>query len=228
MSNAPHLTDQVKTFIAELCTSNPGAGPKEIRKKLLKQIKESGLCEYFGKNWPGESVVGKEIRRFKEEASRLSLYQEDKPWTVAALADHGIVPEALLIVMKAWARELERGTYLTIREAKWMSLLYAVFPKIEELQKVTHVGDLVIEQGDVHLSANDVVNETLDLIIGAARRYANQERAIKLAGTYPANSDDALWLWNRDAGLYGDITGDFKLSVKILGQLKDKLKKGGK
>ncbi len=209
MAKAPFVIPRVKSLIAKLYQGEPGLGPTAIHKKLLARMKEEGLDRNFGPNWPGVSTVSKVLKEIREEESRLSLDREDRPWSVAALADYDIPPEALLIVMKAWAKALEQDGPLTIREVKWIARLYCVYPHLPDLTKVSHFNDIAFEPEDVvTIKAPDVENEILDDIIRRVRGYANEERAIKLTGTYPHNPQDAVWLWWKDASLYLDVTGD--------------------
>ena len=136
MAKAAHLTEQVKNFIAEIHIAHPDWGPKDVQEALLKELKQDGLDKNFGPNWPGRSAVGiqlKEIRR-KENAG-VGVDPEDRPWSMSALAlaDYDIPPEALPVVMNAWAKALVDDAPLTIRQVKWIARFYCVLGNIDGL-----------------------------------------------------------------------------------------------
>lgn len=105
---------------------------------------------------------------------------EDKPWSVPALADYNIPPEALPIVMKAWAKALVDDDPLTIRQVKWIARLCYIY------------------KGET--------DRSLEYLIVKASEYASREKAIKLTGAYPDKPQNMRWLWFGDAFLYLDIT----------------------
>lgn len=221
----PNVPGNVNAIIAEVYIEDRNQTAKEVMGEVHRRLQKLPYVQ-LRPGWPGLSYIQKALIKFIKTDRELPLDPEDRPWSVAALADYDIRPETLLVVMKAWARELERDTPLTIREAKWIARLYCVYPNLKDLPKVSHFDDISFAEEDVvTITARDVEEEILYDIIQTARGYANQERAIKLTGTYPHNPQDAVWLWSRDAGLYHAVTGDMRILEKCLKLLKPIRKK---
>jgi len=180
MAKAPHLIPQVESLIAQIYIENTALGPTAIHEKLLLKMKEEGLDRIFGPNWPGVSSVGKKIREIRDEEIRLSLGREDRPWSLVALADYDIPPEALPVVMNAWSKALEQdNSPLTIRQVKWIARLYYFLR-----------------------------SKSADSLIEQALEYARRERILRLTKTYPDKPEDAWWLWFSDAIIYLLETGN--------------------
>ncbi len=78
-------------------------------------------------HWPGKppeiEVLERKISYYRKHAID---YPEDKPWSMATLDKHPISPEAIPAVLACWKRRVQSDTVLTIREAKWVSRLYAL------------------------------------------------------------------------------------------------------
>lgn len=78
-------------------------------------------------HWPGKppeiEVLERKISHYRQHAID---YPEDKPWSMATLDKHPIPPEAIPAVLACWKRRVQSGAILTIREAKWVSRLYAL------------------------------------------------------------------------------------------------------
>lgn len=182
MAKGTHLTPEVKSRIAQTYLEHPDYGPTKVREELLKRMKEDGLDRNFGPDWPGVSAVGKVLTDIRQEESKLGPDKEDRPWSVSALADNNIPPEAFPVVMKAWAKALEDDRLLTIRQVKWIARLYSLHPDLKTLN--------------------------IDYLIDIALEYANQEQIIKLTGAASGEPQDMRWLWFKDATLYLGMTGD--------------------
>ena len=78
-------------------------------------------------HWPGKppeiEVLERKISHYRKHAID---YPEDTPWSMATLDRHPISSEAIPAVLACWKRRVQSGTILTIREAKWVSKLYAL------------------------------------------------------------------------------------------------------
>lgn len=79
-----------------------------------------------------EPVPSRETINKMVSGARNSTDPEDRPWSVAALADYDILAEALPAVMKAWAATID-DTPLTIRQAKWIARLHCIRGNIDYL-----------------------------------------------------------------------------------------------
>ncbi len=167
MSKGPVIKDWVKWHINVEATKNR-AEPRDAVAERIEQFLE-------GK----EPIPSRETLIKMISAARNSADLEDRPWTVSSLVDYEISPEALPVVMKAWARALELDKHLSIRQVKWIARLY-----------------------------NVLKDKDLESLIGNAFRYAEGEKVIRPEGKYPIKSEDAWWLWLRDAELYRLMSGD--------------------
>ena len=225
------LKGDVAVLIAMVCQAHEKWTAKTVKYEVERIIQEevaAGKRPPTSPGWPGISAVQKVITALNKIKAQSPVNPVDKLWSVAALRQHEVTPEALLIVMKAWARGLQRGSYLTIREAIWISRIYAIFPYLPDFNKVTHYYDTALEPDDVvTIRAFDVTTEVLDEIIATARRYANQEKAIEATGAYPVNADDALRLWIHDAGLYAAVSDDLTPLREIRDTIQKTIKEGG-
>lgn len=125
MAKGAHLTPEVKKLIAQIYLEHPDYGPTKIREELLKRMKETGVDQYFGPDWPSVSAVGKvvtEIRK-RDDARLPELKRIDSPWSLSSLAEYNIPPEALPVVMSFYKKRLAEDDVLTIREALWAARL---------------------------------------------------------------------------------------------------------
>lgn len=98
------------------------------RTALAVELRE--LIEKMGEVPPTEETL---IRKISEYRSR-EANPEDKPWGLHCLDDYHVPPEALPILLRAWvhAREKEMTSF-SIRQAKWVTRLYAIYQDIENL-----------------------------------------------------------------------------------------------
>jgi hypothetical protein len=67
------------------------------------------------------------MKKMISQARNTDPNPEDSPWHMTTLKKFPIVPEALPYVLEAWLLSLREGFPLTIREAEWVSRLYALF-----------------------------------------------------------------------------------------------------
>ena len=95
----------------------------------FRDMKRTKLAEKIQAevHWPGKppeiEVLERKISHYRKHAID---YPEDKPWSMASLDKHSISPEAIPAVLTCWKQRVQSGTILTIREAKWVSRLYAL------------------------------------------------------------------------------------------------------
>jgi hypothetical protein len=211
MAKGAHLTEEVKNLIAQIHIEHTDWGPTKIRKKLLKDLKERGIDLNFGSNWPGVSAVAIQLSRIREiENARLGIDPEDRPWSVSVLADYDIPPEALPVVMNAWAKALVEDAPLTIRQVKWIVRLYCIYPGLKDIN-LKHIN--------------------MNYLTVRASEYADREKAIKLTGAYPEKPQNMRWLWFGDAWLYLDMRDkDIEIAKRLMKMygIEYKVEKGGK
>lgn len=95
----------------------------------FRNMKRTKLAEKIRAEvrWPGKppeiEVLERKISRYRKQAIG---YPEDEPWSMATLDKHPISSEAIPAVFMCWKQRVQSGTTLTIREAKWVSRLYAL------------------------------------------------------------------------------------------------------
>jgi hypothetical protein len=84
--------------------------------------------------WPGKApeieVLERKISHYRKQAIN---YPEDKPWSMATIDKYPVPPQAIPAVLACWKRCVQNDTVLTIREAKWVSRLYALV--VEEVRQ---------------------------------------------------------------------------------------------
>lgn len=159
----------------------------------------------------------------------------DRPWSVLALPAFDIPPEALPVIIKAWAMRVEAVKQsreikphnaehaeaikayirpLTIREARWYGRLYHAYKD-----------RLTDRKGEIELSS-------------MVANLAAMEKALELAGAYlwqgeKDKLEDMSWLWQMDSELYYYLTGktNMGMATEVAGALateeKAKTRKGG-
>lgn len=128
MAKGAHLTPKVKKLIAQIYLEHPGYGPTKIREELLKRMKETGVDQYFGPDWPSVSAVGKVVaeNRKRHDARPPELKRLDSPWSLSSLAEYNIPPEAMPAVMSVYKKRLAENDPLLIREALWVARLHNI------------------------------------------------------------------------------------------------------
>lgn len=203
MAKGAHLTLEVKKLIAQIYLEHPDYGPTKIREKLLKRMKETGLDQIFGPNWPKISTVGKVITEIrKTDDARLTESKAvDRPWRVLDIAQYPIPPETLPVVLEAWARELLEDNPLTIREVLWIARLYCV-SKDRKDEVVPAVPD-----GEEPL--DDIGTATR-----SAKAYAMDEIIYEFIGKQPDKPEDMWGDWFHDSGLYEMKMGEGEIGEK--------------
>lgn len=122
MAKGRVVDNMVRLLIAEVHHQHPDWPAKMVQAEANKRL---------GQDWPGLSVVQKELSKIKE---RLMVDNpQEKPWSIASLDSCPISPDALPVVLKVWKSRVEKDSNLTNREAKWVSRLSCVVSDIEKL-----------------------------------------------------------------------------------------------
>lgn len=111
----------------------------------------------------------------------------DCPWSSVSLADYPISPELLPTVITVWAKAIEEGRILTIRQALWVARLCYVFK-----------------------------NKSTDILWEAACTASFREKSINLGKYgYPTKREHILDFWQEDAYLYNQIADAAHLIIKL-------------
>ena len=199
----PSVPDNVVNLIAEVYIKDPNQTAKEVMVEVHRRLQEPPYGQ-LRPGWPALSYIQKALIKIRKNESELSLDPEDRPWSVAALADYDIPPEALPVVMNVWAKALVYDRPLTIRQVKWIARLCYIY------------------KGETDIS--------LEYLTAKASNYANKEKSIKLTGAYPDKPQNMRWLWFGDAFLYIDMKDkDIDIAKRLMAMygFKYEVKKGG-
>jgi hypothetical protein len=95
----------------------------------LRHMQRTKLAEKIQTevHWPGKppeiEVLERKISHYRKHAID---HPEDEPWSMATLDKYPIPPGAIPAVLVCWKQRVQSGTTFTIREAKWVSKLYAL------------------------------------------------------------------------------------------------------
>lgn len=199
MAKGPYVTPEIEHFIADIYEGNPQIKPSEARKSLLAVMRERGLNESFGSDFPSPSTVSKELKSLRERNEARSPESKglDKPWSVTAMAESDIPPETLPVILKLW---LQFPELMTIRIVRWIGRLYYVFKE-----------QMPLSMKGIPEDKRAKDDNWLFLLLLYAGLYAHHEKVIELVG-YPSTYEDASVLWRRDAELAGDEELADKLS----------------
>lgn len=137
MAKGPYLTDRIKSLIAGIYNGDPQIKPTKARTLLLKSMREEGLNETFGSDFPSVSAVSKVLKELREmdEARPPHLKKLDRPWSITTLSEYPVSPEALPTVLEGWMAAQAKEEPLTIREAQWISHIYPVAKACAERMK---------------------------------------------------------------------------------------------
>lgn len=205
MTRGPKIKDWVKVHISKEALKARG----EPRDSVAERIEE-----YLeGK----EPVPSRDTLLKMISWARNHRDPEDRPWSVLALPAFDIPPEALPVIIKAWAMRVEAVkqsreikphnaehaeaikayiTPLTIREARWYGRLFHVYKD-----------RLIDRKGEIELSS-------------MVANLAAMEKALELTGAYlwqgPEDKlEDMSWLWRMDSWLHDYLTGKANMGMAI-------------
>ena len=170
MAKNPLITDEVRQVIAEVYVMHPDYRAKEVQNEVHARLRQ--LNAHVKPDWPGLSAIQKELTKIRKNDSERSTEAKglDRPWSVGTVNDFIIPPEVIptLIQIQANIRK-DDGLLLTIREARWVALIYLI-PTVK------------------------AVMENESLINALAKTYAIREEVSELCNTILDTSDldDAL------------------------------------
>ncbi|MDP2932174.1 MAG: hypothetical protein Q8O05_06755 [Chloroflexota bacterium] len=151
MAQGALITLEIKELIAQIHLAHPDYGPTGLRRELLERMKEIGLDQNFGPDWPGVSAVGKVLANIRANLARRSPETKgiDALWSIGSLAQYPIPPEALLMVLRVsveptdipvrvanWRARMDKDHEIfnfTIRDALWAARLYKLFTDPQDI-----------------------------------------------------------------------------------------------
>ncbi|MBM4461764.1 MAG: hypothetical protein FJ012_00315 [Chloroflexi bacterium] len=119
------ITHKEETMILDYSRRFRKLGRTQLAEKIQAEVKWSGKP-------PEIEVLEKKISKYRKIND-----PEEEPWDMSKLDKYPIPPEALPSVILCYVYRLEHGdTLLTVREAKWVSRIYAIWKdKAEEYVK---------------------------------------------------------------------------------------------
>ena len=194
MAKGPYLTDEIRELIADIYREDPPIKPTRARGLLLDRMRERGLNEFFGSNYPSVSAVSKalkEFRRIDQERTPQSK-KLDGPWSILTLAEYPISPEALPVVLEEWMTAQIRDRPLTIREALWLDRLYPLARAVGKRLKSENIAI------DFPSITDD--NIPMHLLSGISKYFTTGERVAELTDRKVAPVFEQI-LWSFMTGL---------------------------
>lgn len=123
MSKGPKIRVWVKSHIYTEARMNPAEPRDHVAEKIEKYLEGKEPI-------PSRDTLNKMI-----SSARNSNDFEDNLWTVATLGvdNCDIPPEALPVVMNAWAKALVADVPLTIRQVKWVARLSYILGDMDKI-----------------------------------------------------------------------------------------------
>lgn len=133
MPKGPLVTEEVEILVASVYDEHPEWTAVKVQRRVGALLKEHKPDLPPG--WPGVNSVQKILallRRKSKEEDPLG-----KPWSLGVSAKHGIVPDAVPVILRVWELWEHKGLSMhgrrsasrpSIREAQWLSRLCHVIP----------------------------------------------------------------------------------------------------
>lgn len=169
MAKGQIVTAEVENLVVEVYRAHHGKwkAPR-VRDEVESELRNRAIKEHKSMpddGFPSLSTVQKILAVERKPGSK-----EDEPWDISTLSKYPISPEALPIVLDV---SMESAQPLTIREAKWLGLLYKLLIMVTS------------QQGQA---------ASVSFFGGIARFYATTERIAELTGKKsPSTMDKILW-----------------------------------
>jgi len=186
MPIGPKIPQRLKTRICQLFLDMRANDAKTNAHMIGEAIRdeEHRRDPELPDGWPSDSAVRKILAPLRNPEANKSVDDDDRPWSLAALAFCDIPPDAVPEITKNWAMRIIYRTNhpLTIRQAKWIA-------------KLRHF-DFAIRGGDLYMAAN---------------HYASDEfLRTALGKEYPSTRDEACLEWSQDLNVlaHTDIDPD--------------------
>jgi hypothetical protein len=164
MPRGPAITNEVKRLIAEVNDKHPDYLAKEVKEKVQELLQKMNM--QAKPDWPGLSAVQVELKKIRErKASRQSL-GIDGVWSLGRLTESYFPPEAISKLLEI-QETLGSHKLLTIREARWVGHLYALFSDTITLA----VWSVAYAEREKNCEAAGIENDTSDIDSSIQRQY---------------------------------------------------------
>jgi hypothetical protein len=183
--------------------------PKKDRTLLAIELREK---------LPGRPPSEETLVKMISHARNNSVGDQDKLWSLVSLTEHPIPPEAILYVLKVWARAIEKDKPITIREALWVARLHSIFKakalanlerEYEGPEQEAPLTKLPYEyQTKLRYALTSVLSDMddIDSLLAFAQVFVVNEKALGLEDGYPATREGILSYWLNDAEAYGVLS----------------------
>ncbi len=161
MPIGPKITDDVRSIISEVYLNHKDWVAKEVMAEVHTRLRKNN--SNVKPNWPGISAIQIELRKIRRKYEQIRELGQEQPWSLVTLDKYPIPPEALPSVIQSWvyARESKNRPF-TVRDAKWVARIYAVYRDIEKLVKYA-----------LDRARSELIGETL----GGSRRTEDYDEA---------------------------------------------------
>lgn len=149
MAKGPHITNEVRILIAKLHEQHPKWTNTMIRNEVLSIVHKGDPS--LPKDWPSKHSIDRimpEIR-YRARLRKLKPTYGDLPWTIQSMTTCPIPPEALPSVLRVWFAAREKGRALSIRDAEWVSRLYAAIDNVESLYSYSRLLSMLQKLADI-------------------------------------------------------------------------------
>lgn len=156
MPLGPRITNEVKRFIAEVHDKNPDWRAKEVKEEV--QVLLRRVNHQVKPDWPGLSVIQVELKKLRDRKVSGEPFGIDRPWSIGRLVKYDIPSEVIPRVLEI--QEIRGNNKpLTIRDAKWIGRLHAVFQNIMGLAVWSTVyaeREKICEQSGIEKDTSDI------------------------------------------------------------------------
>ena len=178
----PSIPDTVTSLIAKVYDEDRDRTAKEVMVEVHRRLREEG--RQLRPGWPGLSAVQKVLTNIRKKEPNL----KDRPWSLDALRDYPLPPEALPLLFRIWLLKQEDpfSPPLSIREAGWIAQLSTMTGDIELLRIVAEMcaeWELIGELTDIpQLSSPVMVLHIYSLLTRMAEKELKEHHQEILKG----------------------------------------------
>lgn len=203
---APHLDDDIEKAILETYSylkrklKDEPSG-KEVRSELVKRLGQKDAAEArIPKLRTIQQRLKKARAREREFLSR-SEVDETEAWSTLTLSKLSLPPESMPSVLQQWRYALSLDLVFTIRQAKWVSILYPLF-KGNDVAELWFASHRYTTQEELSILRDDpmqIYDMDSRLAMGDWERYTAKLTAIEEQSR--PSVYHILIPWARDGGI---------------------------
>jgi hypothetical protein len=145
MARGNVLTPGIKKLIVKVYLEHPEWHTRKIREEVINQYHQVSRI-YDDPNWPGLSVIQKELAKIRKKKSELPPEESelDNPWDVGSLLKYNIPPQAIPTLLQIRKTQDDFSEWpLTIRQARWIGRLHSLTGDINRLMTWSRIYDFI-------------------------------------------------------------------------------------